>query len=181
MYSQALRDARRTRKLSQPQVAEICFLSESHYPRIEAGTHDPQPETTLHLAKGLRRYDLIQHHCKTKCPIGQQLGYYKLNNIDDSLVGILTKLEAEHREAGEVLDILKNTALNKRARESFSDLEWQQFIQAVHELLDVEHVIVELKLALMNLTDVAQEVEEHNRKCLEKGYIKKEPALRVQA
>lgn len=91
-------------------------------------------------------------------------------NLDPATV--LLKLVSEYREAGEVIGKLLELTVNKNCRTDFTPGEWQEYLHGLHEFLDLEHNIECLKLAIGKWCDMAKLIEDHNRKCRERGYVK---------
>lgn len=167
---------RSARKLSGISIEEAAFrlhIAPRTLCKYEAGETTPPPEVVLEMSSIYGQSEMTQRYCR-ECPIGRKYSYEVLNNVNMDPASVLMKLASEYREAGQVLDRLQEVTVNKNRREDFTDLEWQEYVQGLHELLDLEHNIECLKLTLGKWCDISELVEQHNNKCLERGYIKKE-------
>jgi hypothetical protein len=71
--------------------------------------------------------------------------------------------------------------VNKNSRGCFTDIEWTEFVQCLQEFLDVEHNVECLKITLGQWCDVSELVSQHNSKCWQRGYIRKNIERRVPA
>lgn len=167
---------RSARKLSGKSIEEAAFrlhIAPRTLCKYEAGETTPPPEVVLGMSQLYKQPDMTLKYCR-ECPIGEAYGYEVLNNVNLDPATVLLKFIGEYREVGELLDRLLELTVNKNERQDFSSDEWQEYIQGLQELLDLEHNIECLKMSLAKWCDVTELVEQHNMKCLQKGYIKKE-------
>ncbi len=142
--------------------------------KYEAGSLKPPDEIVVNMNKLYKCPWLTQYHCRKYCAIGMTYGYEIMNNVNLDLPSILLKLKTELEEATLEVSIMLEIAVNKNSRDDFTEDEWEKFIKAVHEFIDVEHVVETLKIALGHWTDVSEIVRSHNEKLYERGYIKKD-------
>jgi len=175
--------ARKQAGLSLFDAADRINVSTRALAYYEAKQRAPGPDVVLRMSQEYRRPDLTVRYCR-ECPIGTVYTYELLDNIDMSLPAVIMKLIAELREAMSAADALLDLVVNKRSKNDFSSEEWQKFLKAVHEFIDVEHNIEILKIVLEGLTEeknlIPKLVSRHNQKCRERGYIKeKTPAFAV--
>lgn len=172
------RDAREQAGMSREEAAFRMHLGTRTLAYYEAQERMPGPDVVLLMCRQYNQPDLTLRYCRECCPIGQTYGYETLNNIDASLPAVLLKLISELREAMEAADVLLELVVNKRSKADFTPEEWQRFMTAVSEFIDVEHNIEILKLALEGLTEkvdlVPELVSRHNQKCHDHGYVRKE-------
>lgn len=165
--------ARERARMSREEAAFRLHVAPRTLAYYEAGERVPPPEVVLEMGQLYGQPDLTQRYCR-ECPIGKAYGYEVLNNVNLDPATVLLKLMSEYKEAGQVLDRLQELTINKNRREDFTPSEWQEYIRGLHELLDLEHNVECLKLTLSRWCDISELVEQHNNKCLERGYIKKE-------
>lgn len=170
MYKQARKDA----GLSIEEAAFRIHIAPRTLCKYEAVETVPPPEVVLAMAREYKRPEMTQLYCRETCPIGQAYSYEVLNAVNTDLAHIVLKVAEEVEEAKAALDKAMRIVINKRARNDFSDQEWNDFRQAVMEFIDVEHAVEVLKIALGKMTDISAMVAEHNRKCEQKGYVRKE-------
>jgi hypothetical protein len=78
------------------------------------------------------------------------------------------KIREETIEAMDAINLLKRICINKKSREDFTPTEWKSFKFAFQNLLDVEHNLEMLKLALAEWVDIPEEIHIHNDKCYRK-------------
>ena len=76
------------------------------------------------------------------------------------------------------IEYLTENTVNKRSRADFTDDEWHKFMDAMQELIDVEHNIEILKIAIEGLTEETTpncraNSRRHNEKCRNRGCRKK--------
>jgi len=164
--------ARNKRKMSLEEASFRCHIGRRTLCKYEAGESIPPPDVVLRMSEVYQEPILTQRYCR-ECPIGQKYSYEVLDNVNLDPATVLLKLISEYREAGQVLDRLLELTVNKNSRQDFTDDEWQEYMQGLHEFLDVEHNIECLKLALGMWCDMAELVEQHNQKCRDRGYVKK--------
>ncbi len=174
------RDAREAVGMSRDGAAYRLHVGTRTLAYYEAGERTPGPDVVLGMSREYRRPDMTLRYCRGRCPIGQVYSYDSLDNIDASLPAVILKLISELREAMEAADVLLELVVNKRSKADFTSEEWQRFMEAVSEFIDVEHNVEILKLALEGLTEevdlIPELVARHNQKCCDRGYIKKEKA-----
>jgi len=147
--------------------------------KYEHGETIPGPDVVLAMSRVYKRPWMTQIYCKECCAIGQAYSYEVLNNVNLDPQNIMLKLIGEMNEAQTVLNKMLEIAVNKNSRSDFTEQEWDEFIDCLHEFLDVEHNIETLKIALNHWCDISEEIQKHNKKCLERGYVKKEALVRA--
>lgn len=177
------REARGKAGLSRDEAAFRLHIGTRTLAYYEAQERMPGPDVVLEMSREYRNPDLTLRYCRECCPIGQAYSYETLNNIDASLPAVVLKLISELREAIEAADVLLELVVNRRSKADFTPEEWQRFITAVQEFLDVEHNIEILKIALEGLTAeqtlIPELIQQHNEKCRAHGYIKEKRPLRA--
>lgn len=169
------RAAREAIGMSREEAAFRMHIGTRTLAYYETLERIPTPDVVLQMCKVYRQPDLTIRYCKKYCPIGQTYSYEILNNIDMSLPAVILKLISELREAIDATNVLLELIVNKQNQEDFKPEEWDQFLKAVHEFIDVEHNVEILKLALETLTEdplIPKLVAWHNQKCWTRGYIK---------
>lgn len=173
------RDAREVVGLSRDEAAFRLHIGTRTLAYYEAQERMPAPDVVLNMSREYKRPDLTVRYCR-ECPIGDAYSYEYLNNIDNSIPAVTLKLISELKEAAQAMDTILEISVNKHSKEDFTEKDWAQFVQAIHELLDVEHNIEILKLVLEYLTPevdlIPNLVKEHNYKCWDRGYVRKEKA-----
>ena len=169
--NELIRNARRSRNMTQDEVARRLFISDRLYRDYESGEKVLSPEMALKLSKIIDCPALTMVYCRKRCAIGKRYCYDVLNNVDLSPTAILTKYRQEETEAHEALENMAILLLNKQNREDFSEAELKELWKWALEMLDLEHVIETLKLQLWNFIDVAELVRAHNNKCMLKSYV----------
>lgn len=178
------KEARELAGLSQAEAAFRVAIGTRTLSYYESLERMPAPDVVLRMAREYRNPNLTIRYCR-ECPIGEVYSYEYLDNIDKSIPAVTMKLVNELKEAVEAMDSIIEISVNKRNKQDFTEQEWTQFVQAIHELLDVEHNIEIMKIALEGLTEevdlVPELVRDHNQKCLDRGYIKKEKAPALAA
>lgn len=166
------RGARKRARLSIEEAAFRLHIAPRTLCKYEAEESIPPPEVVLEMSKLYGCPDITQRYCRECCAIGRTYGYEVLDNVNLDPATVILKLVGEYKEAGQMLGKLMELTVNKNSRKDFTDGEWQQYLQGLHEFLDLEHNIECLKLALGRWCDVAELIEEHNQKCRERGYVK---------
>jgi len=119
---------------------------------------------------------MTQQYCRRACAIGAAYSYEVLTNVNLDPPTVALKLLSELGEAQAVLHRMLSVIVNKNDPGDFTAREWSQFSEDLHEFLDVEHNIETLKISLGRWTDMSVFVAQHNQKCRDRGYIKKETA-----
>lgn len=148
--------------------------------KYESGEVTPSPETVVRMAKVYNAPELIARYCR-ECPIGQVYGYEVLDGVSLDLASVVLSLRQETAEAVDKLATMERLARNRRTRADFTAEEWEAFVMAVQEWLDVEHNLAALRLVLGHLCDVSELVEQHNQKCRSRGYVLGRRAERGEA
>lgn len=173
------RSARELAGLSQAEAAFRIAIGTRTLVYYEAQERMPAPDVVLRMGQIYRQADLTVRYCR-ECPIGKVYSYEVLDNIDTSLPAVIMKLRIELREASKAIDVLQELVINKKSKADFTKEEWDEFLRVVLEFLDVEHNIEIMKMALEGLTEdvdlIPSLIKEHNRKCLDRGYVRKEKA-----
>lgn len=173
------REAREELGISREEAAFRLHVGTRTLAYYEVEERMPAPDTVLRMCQIYNKPELTIKYCR-ECPIGEVYGYEVLNNIDMSLPAVLLKLRLELNEAVKAIDVLQELVINKQNKADFTEEEWDEFILAVLEFFDVEHNIKIMKIALEGLTEevdlIPSLIKEHNRKCLERGYVRKEKA-----
>lgn len=170
---------RENMRLSRNDVAALLAdrgieISTESLGCYERGVRDPSPGMVVELADIYKEPFLTQRYCRYNCAIGQAYSYEILDNIDlDNLSNIALKLLEEHRESHDVLAEILVLITNKRTKKDFTDYEYERLKKNVHELLDTEHTIEIFKIALNKFIDMKEMIAEHNRKCRERGYVRR--------
>lgn len=174
------RNAREVIGLSRDEAAFRLHIGTRTLAYYEAMERIPAPDVVLQMCRVYRQPDLTIRYCKKHCPIGQTYSYEILNNIDMNLTAVIMKLTIELKEAVRATEILQELVINKKSKADFTREEWDRFTVAVLEFFDVEHNIEIMKLALEELTEevdlIPELVKQHNQKCLDRGYVRKEKA-----
>jgi len=168
------KSARKATGMSIDEASFRVHVAPRTLVKYEAGETVPPPEVVLGMSRVYRKPEMTQEYCRHNCAIGRVYSYEILNAIDTSLPAVIMKLAVEMEEARQVFNRLLVITVNKQKREDFSSQEWTEFSQIVQEFLDIEHGVEILKIALGRICDVSVLVEQHNQKCWEKGYVKKE-------
>jgi hypothetical protein len=151
-----------------------CSLGSMH--DYEKGEVTPQPGTVLWMSRVYNAPELTQRYCREACEIGRAYGYDHLDNLDLSLPAVVVRMAVEMREAQSAINKLMVLTAYKQVPEDFAEAEWAELTTAIGELFDAEHTIEQFKLALSKMVDVSKLVESHNRKCEQKGFIKRRTA-----
>ncbi len=175
------KEARKKAGLSLEEAAFRIHVGTRTLSKYEAGENVPPPEVVLAMSRLYREPWMTQLYCRRDCAIGQAYSYEVLDRVNLDPASILLKLVGELKEAEAVLGRLLELAVNKNAREDFSQAEWAEFVAKLQEFLDVEHNIEVLKISLGRWCDVSELIEAHNRKCRERGYVSKEQAALAEA
>jgi len=177
MYAEARKEA----GLSIEEAAAQIHIAPRTLIKYERGESTPGPDVVLAMSRVYKKPWMTQIYCKECCAIGQAYSYVVLNNVKLDPQNIMMKLICEMSEAQAELQRMLELTVNKNSRSDFTEQEWREFIKCLHEFLDVEHNIETLKIALNYWTDISEEIQKHNKKCLERGYVKKEKALMERA
>jgi transcriptional regulator with XRE-family HTH domain len=177
------KDARKAAGLSIDEAAFRVNVASRTLCNYESGKNTPEPDVVLGMSREYRKPEMIQEYCRENCAIGRTYGYEVLNAIDTNpsavLMKLLNKLEDSHPELKSLARIL----VNKRTRDDFTDCEWVDLSGAAQKLFDIEHNISILRMVFVALDQKAAEelVAEHNQKCWQKGYARKETRPLVTA
>jgi transcriptional regulator with XRE-family HTH domain len=169
--------ARKGAGLSIEEAAFQIHIAPRTLVKYEHGESTPGPDVVLAMSRVYKKPWMTQIYCKECCAIGQAYSYEVLNNVNLDPPSIMLKLIGEMKEAQAVLHRMLGLTVNKNSRSDFNEQEWTEFTKCLQEFLDVEHNIETLKIALNNWCDISEEIQKHNKKCLERGYVKKERAL----
>lgn len=170
------KEARKRAGLSIEEAAFQLHIAPRTLCKYEAGETVPPPETVLGMSRLYKAPRLPRLHCRLDCAIGAAYAYEVLTGINSDVQSVISSLRQEVEEAVSVLGEMERLVRNKNGRRDFGDQEWKLFARIVHEWLDVEHNIDVLKISLGHWCDVSKLIEEHNRKCRERGYVSKEKA-----
>jgi prophage antirepressor-like protein len=108
-----------------------------------------------------------------------------LDVVDMGLSAVVLKLISKMEEIHPNLFDIARITVNKHSIQDFTESEWIPFNQMVQKLLDIEHNIAILRVALEKMdgseNKVAELVAQHNQKCWDKGYARKEKRPLVTA
>lgn len=167
------KEARKKAGFSTEEAALRNNIAVRTLMKYESGAIKPPPDIVVKMSKMYRQPWLTQYYCR-ECEIGKSYSYEVLNNVDLSIAGILMSLQEETEEAVKVFPKIRKIVKNKNIKEDFSNEELKEFIEAIHEWIDLEHNIECLKIALNKFVDVSGLIEEHNLKCIKKHYVIKE-------
>jgi transcriptional regulator with XRE-family HTH domain len=173
MYAEAREEA----GLTQKEAAERLHIGLRTLRAYELGDVTPSDEIVLAMSRIYRKPELTHRHCREKCAIGRTYSYEVLDAVSTDLAHVVLKLAEELEEAKDVLSRVMRLAVNKHCRGDFTEQEWREFREAILEFFDVEHSVEILKMALGRTIDVAELVAAHNKKCRERGYVKKKAAV----
>lgn len=168
------RGAREAAGLSREEASFRLHIGSRTLSNYESGETTPPPDVALAMSREYRVPWMTQLYCKEHCAIGHAYSYDVLNNINLDPPTVLLKLLGEMKEAEEVLNQMMLITVNKNRREDFTPEEWTQFINCLQEFFDVEHCIETFKISLGRWCDVSELIHNHNQKCWQRGYIKKE-------
>ena len=170
--NKVFKDARLKTGLTLEEAAHGDYVSVRALINYEQKKTIPGPDVALQMSKVYKDPWLTQRYCKDCCAIGQAYSYEILDHVNLDPASILLKLVGEMEEAQGVLTKMLAIAVNKNEREDFGDSEWEEFVQYLHEFLDVEHNVEILKISLNKWCDMSELIQEHNHKCYERGYAK---------
>jgi transcriptional regulator with XRE-family HTH domain len=168
------REGRKQTGLSIEEAAWRLHIAPRTLIKYEAGETVPPPEVVLEMSREYHIPWLTQVYCREHCAIGAAYSYEVLNGINLDIQSVILSLRQEAEEAMAVLGDLEKLSRNKRCCEDFNDADWNEFVKALQEWLDLEHNIECIKISLGTWTDVSELVKQHNTKCEERGYVKKE-------
>lgn len=168
------REYRKNAALTVEEAAARIHIGSRTLNKYEAGDGIPTPDVVLGMAKVYGVPWLTQIYCKECCAIGQAYSYEILDNVNLDPASIMLKLITEMQEAQDSLSRLLQLAVNKNSMSDFKPEEWREFCSCLHEFLDVVHNIETLKISLGKWCDVSELIGQHNRKCIDKGYARKE-------
>lgn len=177
MYKQARNDV----GLSLEEASFKLHIGRRTLCKYESGETAAPADVVLGMSKLYKAPSMTQIYCREYCPIGQTYSYEVLNNVNLDPASVLLKLMGEMEEAEKVLNKLLALVVNKNQRDDFTPAEWTDFTTYVQEYLDVEHCIEVFKIILGHWCNVADLINQHNQKCITKGYIKKEKGHLVAA
>lgn len=172
---------REDRKIPRTKLGKMIHLSPRTIEAYETEKQVPSPDTVLAISKCLKLPWLTQLYCKWHCAIGQAYSYEVLTAVNLDPATVLLKLVGEMAEAQAVLERMLELTVNKNDRECFTEVEWAEFTRCLQEFLDVEHNVECLKITLGQWCDVSELVSQHNSKCWQRGYIRKNIERRVPA
>lgn len=175
------RDARNNANLTAEEAIEKIHVGRRTLFSYEAGETIPPADVVLEMSKAYGDPYLTQNYCREFCAIGNAYSYIVLNNVNLDPSSIMLKLIGEMKEAHEVLYKMLELSVNKNSKEDFTDREKEEFINCFHEFIDVEHNIETLKISIGKWFDVSEIIQQHNKKCLNKGYAKKEKDTKIGA
>lgn len=144
----------------------------------ERGIRDPSPEIVLELAEIYNHPFLTQEYCKYSCAIGERFSYQILDNIENSISTTALKLMQEHQESFNVLPEILGLIINKKDKKDFTEMEYERLKVCMHGLLDTEHTIEIFKIAMSRFLDMREMIQEHNEKCISRGYSKRKAPVK---
>ena len=170
------RNARKACEFSIEEASFRLHVAPRTLSNYESGESVPPPEVVLEMSRQYAAASMTQQYCRHSCAIGKAYSYVVLDNVNLDPASVGLKLLGELKEAQEVLQQMFSLMVNKNGREDFTDREWEQFSKYLHEFLDVEHNIETMKISLGKWADMSVFVAQHNAKCRDRGYIKKETA-----
>ena len=169
-------NARKACGLSREEASYRLHIATRTLCNYEAGDSVPPPEVVLGMSRAYGQPAMTQQYCRRACAIGAAYSYEVLTNVNLDPPTVALKLLSELGEAQAVLHRMLSVIVNKNDPGDFTAREWSQFSEDLHEFLDVEHNIETLKISLGRWTDMSVFVAQHNQKCRDRGYIKKETA-----
>lgn len=156
------------------QIAKESFISYNTLYKIRTGEQGITPDKTVSLAKALDKPELIRQHCQS-CIIGQKFHLVYLNgNIRNQGHEILMKNQIEIKELLEIMPGMFEILFEK---DTYTPDEKAYIDNAILEAIDVRHCIEMLEIwyaKRFGLDQLEMRVTEHNQKCFEKNYAKKE-------
>ena len=164
---------RKRANLSIEEAAELLHIAPRTLCKYEADEVAPN-DVALKMAEVYKAPEVTVLQCKKKCPIGSRYCYELLNNVDTSPSAIINKYRQEDKESGEAIENLAILMLNKKGEADCAEEELKQIWRWSLELLDLEHVIETMKLRLWDFIPVDKLIAEHNKKCIDKCYVKSE-------
>ncbi|NPV54676.1 MAG: helix-turn-helix transcriptional regulator [Firmicutes bacterium] len=165
------RVARKEIRMSREEAAAALHIGIKTLANYEDGRSIPPPEVVLEMSRLYNKPLLPHKYCRTYCAIGQTYNYAILDNVNLDIANVLLKLVCELEECRAVQDKLLSLAVNKKARQDFTDTEWREFIRYLQEYLDIEHTIEMLRFAIAGWCNSEELIATHNRKCRERGYV----------
>ena len=164
------KEARKKAGFSTEEAALRNNIAVRTLMKYESGEVTPPPDIVVKMSRMYQQPWLTQHYCR-RCEIGKAYSYEVLNNVDLSISGILMSLKEEMEEALKVFPRMLKVTRNKQSREEFENQEWEDFIRAMNEWIDLEHNIECLKIAFNKFMDVSELIKAHNEKCIAKHYV----------
>lgn len=164
------KEARKMAGFSTEEAALRTNVAVRTLMKYESGDITPSPDVVVKMSRMYHQPWLTQYYCR-RCEIGKAYSYEALNNVDLSISGILMSLQEETEEALKVFPRMLKVTRNKKTREDFEDQEWNDFVTAMGEWIDLEHNIECLKIAFNKFMDVADLIKVHNEKCIKRHYV----------
>ncbi len=144
----------------------------------ERGVREPSADMVMELAEIYEEPFMTQRYCKYNCAIGKAFSYEVLDKLDlDNVSNIGLKVLQEIREFHDTFLDLLSLITNTTSKENLNPNELEVLKRKVHKMLDLEHSIETLKIALNKILDMKEIIREHNEKCIKKGYAHKKAPL----
>ena len=155
------------------EAALMLNLAPRTLSKYEAGDTSPPSEVVLAMAKAYGASLLTLHHCRHQCAIGSAYSFEILDGVNMDPATVLLKVLEEMSEAQDAIHGMLRAVVNKNRREDFAPREWATLINGLHELIDYEHTVEILKVALSGWCDISEVIAQHNLKCQQRGYTEK--------
>lgn len=177
---------RHTTGLSRNDVASLLTqrgtdISAESLGCYERGVREPSADLVVELAEIYKEPFMTQKFCKYNCAIGKAYSYEILDKLDlSNISNIGLKVLQEVREFYETILDLLSLITNTRTKEDLNDSELEILKAKVRKMLDLEHSIETLKIALNKILDMRELVQEHNERCVARGYTNKKALQRCE-
>ncbi|MED0681379.1 hypothetical protein P4T20_19180, partial [Aneurinibacillus thermoaerophilus] len=115
-------------------------------------------------------------YCRTHCAIGRAFNYEILNAVSDDPLHMFEKLEEETEEMLAKIKKTRRVLMNTGQKKSWCESTVETVTDWLREAFDVAHVIQKIKIEFGRFLDIRKLVNEHNKKCEQRGYFKRKGA-----
>lgn len=124
---------------SREGAAELLgYASSSTISDWELGLTYPPPEAVLKMADLYNAPELMNHYCRSLCPLGHDLPECKVRNLD--------RLTIEYFNAVEIVEKAKDALLSIALDGVVDSTEQEEFDQIIEDLSTIEKLAKEFRI-----------------------------------
>lgn len=168
------RKCRNEANMTIERASEEIGVAPRTLAKYESGEIVPDAEKVLTMSRLYNEPEMTHWHCRTHCEIGRAFNYEILDAVSDNPLHMLEKLEEETEEMLAKIKQARRALINKDDDSNWCTKTVETVTGWVREMFDVDHTIQKIKIEFGRILDMSRLVYEHNQKCEERGYTRKE-------